>query len=105
VRPFKLSDVTNLLSNYGIVISFWMEQCKRNCLVTYASVEESGSAYEGLYNLQWPLNGNRLQCEYVQESEIEGIKRGNKKQEQKNMEKDVVKRVKSIIFYCFLMGF
>lgn len=37
VRPFKLTDVQNLLSNFGKITNFWMDSCKRTCVTTFSS--------------------------------------------------------------------
>ncbi|KAM3342598.1 apoptotic chromatin condensation inducer in the nucleus isoform X1 [Capsicum galapagoense] len=60
VRPFTLKAVQELLARTGKVCSFWMDQIKTHCYVTYSSVEEATETRNAVYNLQWPPNGGRL---------------------------------------------
>ncbi|KAF3668983.1 putative 60S ribosomal protein L30-like [Capsicum annuum] len=60
VRPFTLKAVQELLARTGEVCSFWMDQIKTHCYVTYSSVEEAIETRNAVYNLQWPPKGGRL---------------------------------------------
>lgn len=60
LRPFTLKAVQELLAKTGNVCSFWMDNIKTHCYVTYSSVEEAIETRNAVYNLQWPPNGGRL---------------------------------------------
>ncbi|XP_006354026.1 apoptotic chromatin condensation inducer in the nucleus-like isoform X3 [Solanum tuberosum] len=60
LRPFTLKAVQELLARTGEVCSFWMDQIKTHCYVTYSSVEEAIETRNAVYNLQWPPKGGRL---------------------------------------------
>ncbi|KAF6175715.1 hypothetical protein GIB67_022717 [Kingdonia uniflora] len=61
VRPFTLKAVQGLLAKTGTVSSFWMDNIKTHCYVTYSSLDEAIETRNALYNLQWPpSNGGRL---------------------------------------------
>ncbi|MCD9639370.1 hypothetical protein HAX54_023811 [Datura stramonium] len=60
LRPFTLKAVQELLAKTGEVCSFWMDQIKTHCYVTYSSVEEAIETRNAVYNLQWPPKGGRL---------------------------------------------
>ncbi|KAF8098507.1 hypothetical protein N665_0264s0011 [Sinapis alba] len=60
LRPFTLKAVQELLGKTGNVTSFWMDNIKTHCYVSYSSVEEALATREAVYNLQWPSNGGRL---------------------------------------------
>ncbi|CAN4116328.1 unnamed protein product [Withania somnifera] len=60
LRPFTLKAVQELLARNGEICSFWMDQIKTHCYVTYSSVEEAMDTRNAVYNLQWPPNGGRL---------------------------------------------
>ncbi|XP_058078751.1 uncharacterized protein LOC131227063 [Magnolia sinica] len=60
LRPFTLKAIQELLSKTGTVCSFWMDEIKTHCYVTYSSVEEAVATRDALYNSQWPMNGGRL---------------------------------------------
>ncbi|KAI3767727.1 hypothetical protein L2E82_18090 [Cichorium intybus] len=71
LRPFTLKAVQELLGKTGTVVSFWMDQIKTHCYVTYSSVEEAIETRNAVYNLQWPVNGGRLLiAEFVDPSEV-----------------------------------
>ncbi|KAJ7945363.1 Apoptotic chromatin condensation inducer in the nucleus [Quillaja saponaria] len=71
LRPFTLKAVQELLGKTGSVISFWMDQIKSHCYVTYSSVEEAIETRNAVYNLQWPPNGGRLLvAEFVNSEEV-----------------------------------
>ncbi|KAL1364848.1 hypothetical protein HN51_013000 [Arachis hypogaea] len=71
LRPFTLKAVQELLGKTGNVVSFWMDQIKTHCYVTYSSVEEATETRNAVYNLQWPPNGGRLLvAEYVDPQEV-----------------------------------
>ncbi|XP_022012465.1 apoptotic chromatin condensation inducer in the nucleus isoform X2 [Helianthus annuus] len=71
LRPFTLKAVQELLGKTGTVVSFWMDQIKTHCYVTYSSVEEAIETRNAVYNLQWPTNGGRLLiAEFVDPSEV-----------------------------------
>ncbi|KAE9604766.1 putative transcription regulator SAP family [Lupinus albus] len=71
LRPFTLKAVQELLGKTGKVNSFWMDQIKTHCYVTYSSIEEATETRNAVYNLQWPLNGGRLLvAEYVEPEEV-----------------------------------
>ncbi|KAJ1412865.1 SAP domain [Sesbania bispinosa] len=71
LRPFTLKAVQELLGKTGNVISFWMDQIKTHCYVTYSSIEEATETRNAVYNLQWPPNGGRLLvAEYVDPQEV-----------------------------------
>lgn len=71
LRPFTLKAVQELLGKTGSVTSFWMDQIKTHCYVTYSSVEEATETRNAVYNLQWPLNGGRqLVAEFVDPQEV-----------------------------------
>ncbi|KHN31348.1 Apoptotic chromatin condensation inducer in the nucleus [Glycine soja] len=71
LRPFTLKAVQELLGKTGNVSSFWMDQIKTHCYVTYSSVDEAIETRNAVYNLQWPPNGGRLLvAEYVDPEEV-----------------------------------
>ncbi|XP_004502454.1 uncharacterized protein [Cicer arietinum] len=71
LRPFTLKAVQELLGKTGCVSSFWMDQIKTHCYVTYSSIEEATETRNAVYNLQWPPNGGRLLvAEYVDPEEV-----------------------------------
>ncbi|XP_019437603.1 PREDICTED: apoptotic chromatin condensation inducer in the nucleus-like isoform X2 [Lupinus angustifolius] len=71
LRPFTLKAVQELLGKTGKVSSFWMDQIKTHCYVTYSSTEEAIETRNAVYNLQWPPNGGRfLLAEYVEPEEV-----------------------------------
>ncbi|MED6158257.1 hypothetical protein PIB30_031096 [Stylosanthes scabra] len=71
LRPFTLKAVQELLGKTGSVSSFWMDQIKTHCYVTYSSVEEAIETRNAVYNLQWPPNGGRLLvAEFVDPEEV-----------------------------------
>ncbi|VFQ77086.1 unnamed protein product [Cuscuta campestris] len=71
VRPFTLKAVQDLLGKTGTATSFWMDNIKTHCYVSYSSVEEANDTRNALYNLQWPTNGGRLLvAEFVDPVEV-----------------------------------
>ena len=71
LRPFTLKAVQGLLGKSGSITSFWMDQIKTHCYVTYSSVEEAIETRNAVYNLQWPPNGGRLLvAEFVDPQEV-----------------------------------
>ncbi|KAK7281037.1 hypothetical protein RIF29_08681 [Crotalaria pallida] len=71
LRPFTLKAVQELLGKTGKVSSFWMDQIKTHCYVTYSSTEEAIETRNAVYNLQWPPNGGRLLvADYVDPEEV-----------------------------------
>ncbi|KAI3911543.1 hypothetical protein MKW92_052412 [Papaver armeniacum] len=60
LRPFTLKAVQELLANTGAVCSFWMDNFKTHCYVTYSSVEEATETRNAIFNLEWPTNGGKL---------------------------------------------
>ncbi|KAI4310689.1 hypothetical protein MLD38_035647 [Melastoma candidum] len=71
LRPFTLKAVQELLGKTGIVTSFWMDNIKTHCYVTYSSVEEAVGTRNAVYNLQWPPYGGRLLvAEFVDPQEV-----------------------------------
>ncbi|RHN69410.1 putative transcription regulator SAP family [Medicago truncatula] len=71
LRPFTLKAVQELLGKTGSVSSFWMDQIKTHCYVTYSSTEEAIETRNAVYNLQWPTNGGRLLiAEFVDPEEV-----------------------------------
>nr|GMC60151.1 apoptotic chromatin condensation inducer in the nucleus-like [Ipomoea batatas] len=71
LRPFTLKAVQELLGKTGTVTSFWMDNIKTHCYVSYSSVEEANETRNALYNLQWPSNGGRLLvAEFVDPLEV-----------------------------------
>ncbi|XP_057428726.1 uncharacterized protein LOC130722115 [Lotus japonicus] len=71
LRPFTLKAVQELLGKTGKVSSFWMDQIKTHCYVTYSSIEEATETRNAVYNLQWPPNGGRLLiAEYVDPEDV-----------------------------------
>ncbi|KAL7089953.1 hypothetical protein ACP275_12G009300 [Erythranthe tilingii] len=71
LRPFTLKAVQELLGKTGTVTSFWMDQIKTHCYVSYSSVEEALETRNAVYNLQWPSNGGRLLlAEFVDPQEV-----------------------------------
>lgn len=71
LRPFTLKAVQELLGKTGTVVSFWMDQIKTHCYVTYASVEEAIETRNAVCNLQWPVNGGRLlMADFVEPQEV-----------------------------------
>ncbi|KAG8373331.1 hypothetical protein BUALT_Bualt11G0013100 [Buddleja alternifolia] len=71
LRPFTLKAVQELLGKTGTVNSFWMDQIKTHCYVSYSSVEEAVETRNAVYNLQWPPNGGRLLvAEFVDPQEV-----------------------------------
>nr|XP_043633358.1 LOW QUALITY PROTEIN: apoptotic chromatin condensation inducer in the nucleus-like [Erigeron canadensis] len=71
LRPFTLKAVQELLGQTGTVVSFWMDQIKTHCYVTYASVEEAIETRNAVCNLQWPAYGGRLlMADFVDPQEV-----------------------------------
>ncbi|KAI3794518.1 hypothetical protein L1987_37150 [Smallanthus sonchifolius] len=71
LRPFTLKAVQEFLGKTGLVVSFWMDQIKTHCYVTYASVEEAIKTRNAVCNLQWPVNGGRLlMADFVDPQEV-----------------------------------
>ncbi|KAH9622048.1 hypothetical protein KSS87_020353 [Heliosperma pusillum] len=71
LRPFTLKAAQELLGKTGTVTSFWMDQIKTHCYVTYSSIEEAVETRNAVYNLQWPPNGGRqLVAEFVDPGEV-----------------------------------
>ncbi|CAA7020564.1 unnamed protein product [Microthlaspi erraticum] len=71
LRPFTLKAVQELLGKTGNVTSFWMDNIKTHCYVSYSSAEEAAATREAVYNLQWPPNGGRLlTAEFVGPEEV-----------------------------------
>ncbi|OEL34934.1 hypothetical protein BAE44_0004047, partial [Dichanthelium oligosanthes] len=71
VRPFTLKAVQELLGKTGSICSFWMDDIKTHCYVTYSSVEEAVTTRDAVYNLQWPPNNhNYLVAEFVDPQEV-----------------------------------
>ncbi|XP_035840100.1 calponin homology domain-containing protein DDB_G0272472 isoform X3 [Helianthus annuus] len=71
LRPFTLKAVQEFLGKTGTVVSFWMDQIKTHCYVTYASVEEAIETRNAVCNLQWPVNGGRLlMADFVDPQEV-----------------------------------
>ncbi|VAH43586.1 unnamed protein product [Triticum turgidum subsp. durum] len=71
VRPFTLKAVQELLGRTGSVCSFWMDDIKTHCYVTYSSVDEAVATRNAVYSLQWPLNnGSYLAAEFVDPLEV-----------------------------------
>ncbi|XP_071740372.1 uncharacterized protein [Rutidosis leptorrhynchoides] len=71
LRPFTLKAVQELLGKTGTVVSFWMDQIKTHCYVSYASEEEAIETRNALCNLQWPVNGGRLlMADFVDPQEV-----------------------------------
>ncbi|KAJ1394150.1 SAP domain [Sesbania bispinosa] len=71
LRPFTLKAVQELLGKTGTVTSFWMDQIKTHCYVTYSSVKEAIETRNAVYNLQWPPHGGRLLvADYVDPEEV-----------------------------------
>ncbi|KAK9062242.1 hypothetical protein SSX86_019428 [Deinandra increscens subsp. villosa] len=71
LRPFTLKAVQEFLGKTGTVVSFWMDQIKTHCYVTYASIEEATETRNAVCNLQWPVNGGRLlMADFVDPQEV-----------------------------------
>ncbi|KAL4578005.1 hypothetical protein LXL04_014120 [Taraxacum kok-saghyz] len=71
LRPFTLKAVQELLGKTGTVVSFWMDNIKTHCYVTYESVEEAIETRNAICNLQWPVNGGRLlMADFVDPQEV-----------------------------------
>ncbi|KAJ8765469.1 hypothetical protein K2173_014591 [Erythroxylum novogranatense] len=71
LRPFTIKAVQELLGKTGTFTSFWMDQIKTHCYVTYSSVDEAIETRNAVYNLQWPPNGGRLLvAEFVDSQEV-----------------------------------
>ncbi|XP_076912186.1 uncharacterized protein LOC143570412 [Bidens hawaiensis] len=71
LRPFTLKAVQEFLGKTGTVVSFWMDQIKTHCYITYASVEEAIETRNAVCNLQWPVNGGRLlMADFVDPQEV-----------------------------------
>lgn len=71
IRPFTLKAVQELLGKSGNITSFWMDQIKTHCYVSYSTVEEATETRDAVYNLQWPPKGGRLLvAEYVEPQEV-----------------------------------
>ncbi|KAK2384685.1 apoptotic chromatin condensation inducer in the nucleus [Trifolium repens] len=72
LRPFTLKAVHELLDKTGNFTSFWMDEIKTHCYVSYSTVEEATETRNAVYNLQWPSNGGRLLvAEYVDPQEVQ----------------------------------
>ncbi|KAF5769411.1 putative transcription regulator SAP family [Helianthus annuus] len=71
LRPFTLKAVQEFLGKTGTIVSFWMDQIKTHCYITYASVEEATETRNAVCNLQWPVNGGRLlMADFVDPQEV-----------------------------------
>ncbi|KAM7253811.1 hypothetical protein ACFE04_031493 [Oxalis oulophora] len=71
LRPFTLKAVQEMLGKTGTVTSFWMDQIKTHCYVSYSSVEEALETRNAVYNLKWPPNGGKLLvAEFVDPEEV-----------------------------------
>ncbi|KAL8193945.1 hypothetical protein R6Q57_026187 [Mikania cordata] len=71
LRPFTLKAVQEFLGKTGTIVSFWMDQIKTHCYVTYASTEEAIETRNAVCNLQWPVNGGRiLMADFVDPQEV-----------------------------------
>ncbi|KAJ0703866.1 putative transcription regulator SAP family [Helianthus annuus] len=71
LRPFTLKAVQEFLGKTGTIVSFWMDQIKTHCYITYASVEEAIETRNAVCNLQWPVNGGRLlMADFVDPQEV-----------------------------------
>ncbi|XP_071732297.1 uncharacterized protein [Rutidosis leptorrhynchoides] len=71
VRPFTLKAAQELLGKTGTIVSFWMDNIKTHCYVTYSSVEEAVATRNAVYNLQWPVYGGLLLiAEFVDPAEV-----------------------------------
>uniref|UniRef100_A0A7S3Z964 SAP domain-containing protein n=1 Tax=Lotharella globosa TaxID=91324 RepID=A0A7S3Z964_9EUKA len=70
VRPFRVSQVQELLENYGHVTHMWMDSIKTHCYATYKDPAEAQTAYKAIHNLRWPDHSpKKLRVRYVQEDE------------------------------------
>ncbi|XP_058768018.1 uncharacterized protein LOC131641732 [Vicia villosa] len=71
LRPFTLNAVQGLLGKTGKFTSFWMDEIKTHCYVSYTTVEEAVETRNAVYNLQWPPNvGHLLVAEYVEPEDV-----------------------------------
>ena len=68
VRPFTVQALQNMLSDYGHIVSFWMDTIKTHCYVTYETISEATNARNDLYNRVWPpTTGRPLIAEFISE--------------------------------------
>jgi apoptotic chromatin condensation inducer in the nucleus len=57
-----------MLSDYGHIVSFWMDSIKTHCYVTYETISEASNARNDLYNRIWPpTTGRPLIAEFISE--------------------------------------
>ncbi|KAI5385623.1 actin cytoskeleton-regulatory complex protein PAN1 [Lathyrus oleraceus] len=71
LRPFTLKAVQGLLGKTGNFTSFWMDEIKTHCYVSYTTVEEAVETRNAVYNLQWPPNvGRLLVAEFVEPEDV-----------------------------------
>jgi RNA recognition motif-containing protein len=70
VRPFTKQSVLELLSQYGKVLSWDMDNIKSRCFVEYEKMENAVRARESLHNLLWPPgNKSKLYAEFTTDEE------------------------------------
>ncbi|CAH9140131.1 unnamed protein product [Cuscuta epithymum] len=71
LRPFTVKAVQELLGKTGNVCSFWMDNIKTHCYVTFSSVEEAIETRKAVYGLQWPTYGGRcLIADFVDPQDV-----------------------------------
>ncbi|CAH9078518.1 unnamed protein product [Cuscuta europaea] len=71
LRPFTVKAVQELLGKTGNVCSFWMDNIKTHCYVTFSSVEEAMETRKAVYGLQWPTYGGRcLIADFVDPQDV-----------------------------------
>jgi apoptotic chromatin condensation inducer in the nucleus len=56
-----------MLSEYGHMVSFWMDSIKTHCYITYEDILQATEARNSLYNTVWPaITGRPLIAEFIQ---------------------------------------
>jgi len=75
VRPFALSQVRQLLGQFGNIISIWFDSPRANCYVLYAEESEAVDAVKHLDGMKWPLDsGSFLKVDFSDEKQWEEAK-------------------------------
>ncbi|KAI3661466.1 hypothetical protein MP638_003939 [Amoeboaphelidium occidentale] len=80
-RPFAVSSLKELLTEFGAIKDFWIDSIKTHCFVTYNEVSSAQNAMKSLHGKQWPQStGKYLAVEGISyEASREMIKTEEKK--------------------------
>ncbi|XP_062587910.1 apoptotic chromatin condensation inducer in the nucleus-like, partial [Saccostrea cucullata] len=81
VRPFTLNQLKELLKRTGNLVedSFWIDNIKSHCIVTYEKEEEATATRKALHGTQWPSSNPKvLRVEYASQEELERFQNADK---------------------------